>query len=98
MNVLHLLAEVWQNIKKGNRENRARDRLGRRWSAIDQLLCFFLGQEIPFSSFIQSKKLTVITKESFYSSCLYFSWRQKNIRGIMDKNIVIKNSVFRNNW
>lgn len=72
MNVLHLIAKVWQNIKKDNRENRARDRLGRRQTVIDQLLRLLLGQETPFSSFIQCKKLQIITKESFYSSFLYF--------------------------
>ena len=44
MNVLHLIAKVWQNIRKDNRENRARDRLGRRQTAIDQLLRLILGQ------------------------------------------------------
>lgn len=38
-NVLHLIANVWQNIRKNNRENRH----GRREVAIDQLLCFILG-------------------------------------------------------
>lgn len=43
-NVLCLIADVWQNIKD-NRENGARDKLGRREVVIDQLLCLILGQE-----------------------------------------------------
>lgn len=45
MNVLHLIAKFWQNIKKDNRENRARDR--RRKAAIDPFLGSFLAKKLP---------------------------------------------------
>lgn len=96
MNVLHLIAKVWLNIKKDNRENRARDGLGRRQAAIDQLLCLILGQETPTLSFIQSK-LQIIPEESFYSSFLYFPWRHKNIKERVNKNFCNKKAVIVNN-
>ena len=97
MNVLHLIAKFWQNIKKDNRENRARDRLGKRQAAIDQLLCLILSQETPILSFIQSKKLQIIPEESFYSSFLYFPWRYKNVKERVNKKICNKKAVIVNN-
>lgn len=47
MNVLHLISKFWQNIKKDNRENRARDGIRRRQAAIDLFLGSFLAKKLP---------------------------------------------------
>lgn len=68
MNVLHLIAKFWQNIKKDNRENRAREIEGERQLLIRSLALSWPKKTPSWASFnpkscnqLQKKVYTVLS-------------------------------------
>lgn len=67
-NVLYLIAEVWQNTKKNSTEKTEQEiGLEREKQLLISFFVLFWPRNF-FSCFIESERLQIITKESFYSS------------------------------